>query len=267
MRLPVLQEEPRAPLETLDALMAGQGALPTLRPLDDGPGSVEAFGVLSKLLDALREYRVGGAPAVFSLEHLSPDALLRLEETLGEGEVLLTVTGSHVFDLRETSLAGVWRVKDRSNKGDFLEVADVPSVVRAANGEATCRELSIGEVPAGAMNVLPVLAELRHRMKTWTPGAPNHVISFTLLPMNEIDMRTLEARLGHGPVQAESRGYGSCKVELTGHRNLWSVQFFNRAGTVILDTLEVGDVPVALAAATEDFEDSAERLAELLGGP
>jgi hydrogenase-1 operon protein HyaF len=33
---------------------------------------------------------------------------------------------------------------------------------------------------------------------------------------------------------------------------------------VILDTLEIGDVPVAVTAANEDFEDSAERLAEIL---
>lgn len=43
------------------------------------------------------------------------------------------------------------------------------------------------------------------------------------------------------------------------------MQFFNAAGALILDTLEVGDVPVALGAADEDFEDSAQRLAELLG--
>jgi hydrogenase-1 operon protein HyaF len=35
-------------------------------------------------------------------------------------------------------------------------------------------------------------------------------------------------------------------------------------GSVILDTLEVGGVPVAVLAAREDFEDSAVRLAEIL---
>jgi hydrogenase-1 operon protein HyaF len=34
--------------------------------------------------------------------------------------------------------------------------------------------------------------------------------------------------------------------------------------TIILDTLEVGDVPVSLCAADEDFQDSAERLGEIL---
>jgi hydrogenase-1 operon protein HyaF len=35
-------------------------------------------------------------------------------------------------------------------------------------------------------------------------------------------------------------------------------------GNVILDTLEIGGVPVSVLAAKEDFEDSSERLAEIL---
>jgi hydrogenase-1 operon protein HyaF len=35
--------------------------------------------------------------------------------------------------------------------------------------------------------------------------------------------------------------------------------------TLILDTIEVVDIPEAARAAAEDYEDSVERLAELLG--
>jgi hydrogenase-1 operon protein HyaF len=41
------------------------------------------------------------------------------------------------------------------------------------------------------------------------------------------------------------------------------VRFLNASGTVILDTLEVGGVPAAATAAPEDFEDAADRLAEI----
>jgi hydrogenase-1 operon protein HyaF len=116
------------------------------------------------------------------------------------------------------------------------------------------------------MNVVPVLAELRHRSQTWTPEQPNHVFSFTLLPMTEADMAFLEARLGHGPVRGESRGFSRCRVELTAVRNVWSVQHFNAMDKLILDTLEVGAVPTALAAGGHDFEDSATRLGEWLQG-
>lgn len=274
--LPVVSSQPQPLPESLGLLWGGDGAPSPLRQLDSGAGCGEAAEFLRHVWLALQAYGEGAAPVVFSLHALSPDARRRIAETLGEGEVVLTVTGTHVFQIEETSLAGVWWVQDAGSgpgekgaarRGDFLEVGDVPGVVRAANAEATCCELSIGDPPAGAMNALPVLAELRHRMKSWKPGSRNHVVSFTLLPMNEIDMRTLEAQLGHGPVRAEARGLGSCKVELTGHRNLWSVQFFNPAGVVILDTIEVGDVPVALRAATEDLADSAQRLQALLSCP
>lgn len=257
-----------APVDALNALFGGAPAPP--HTLDDGPGSKEAGDVLLLVLDALRRYRVGGEPIVLSLEGMAADALARLQETLAEGEVTMTVTGSHVFRIRETALPGVWRVQDCDAagvvRGELLEVGDVPVVVRAANAQATCGELSIGAPPPGAMNVLPLLAELRHRMKTWQPGQPNHVVSFTLLPMNDVDMRCAEGQLRRGPVVAESRGHGRCRVELTGHRNVWSVQYENAMGATILDTIEVGDVPAALRAGAEDFEDSAQRLAEVLGG-
>jgi hydrogenase-1 operon protein HyaF len=250
-----------APPEAL--LAAGPHAL------DDGPGSREAGQLLLGVLERLRRRRSGGPPEVLSLAALAADARARLAETLGEGEVTATVTGRHVFQLRETGLPGLWWVRDTDAQGralgEYLEVADVPAVVRAADREATCAELSIGVPPDDAMNVPAVLAELQHRQRTWAPGVPNHVVSFTLLPMSEGDMRHLERQLLHGPVLAESWGYGHCRVELTGHRHVWSVQYFNAAGALVLDTVEVGDVPAALVAGAEDFEDSARRLAELLG--
>ena len=45
---------------------------------------------------------------------------------------------------------------------------------------------------------------------------------------------------------------------------MWAVQYLNSMGKVILDTLEVGGVPVAALAAKEDFEDSSVRLAEMV---
>jgi hydrogenase-1 operon protein HyaF len=61
-----------------------------------------------------------------------------------------------------------------------------------------------------------------------------------------------------------SGGYGSSRVFATGLRHVWAVQYVNGMGSVILDTLEVGGVPVSVLAAREDFEDSSERLAEVL---
>jgi hydrogenase-1 operon protein HyaF len=46
--------------------------------------------------------------------------------------------------------------------------------------------------------------------------------------------------------------------------NVWRVQFFNSMDTLILDTFEVTDIPVAALAASEDFADSAARIRDVL---
>jgi len=261
--------EGAAATQMLDELFGQQLAGPRqLHSLDDGPGSAEAGDALLEVLDGFRRYRPGDPSIVFSLDGIAEAPARRLLDVLGEGEVTLTVVGNREYRVRETALHGLWRVQVRDGDeviAELLEIADVPAVVRAANQTGTHAELSIGDPPKEAMNVLPVLAELRHRSQTWRPGVANHVVSFTLLPMNDADMKHLAQQLGHGPVRGESKGYGRCSVELTGHRNVWCVQHFNSVGALVLDTLEVGDVPVALTAGAEDFEDSATRLAELLG--
>jgi hydrogenase-1 operon protein HyaF len=268
--LPVLSgQAPKAdPFESLFGMPEPMEARRELKWFDDAPGATEVGQVLSRVLSALQDYRVGDTTRVLSLAGLSTDGMRLLEETLGQGEVTATVQGARRWELAETALVGLWRIKafeaDGTQAGDWLEVAGVPSAITTANQHGTGTELHIGEPPQGTMNSLPVLAELRHRVASFKPGQPNHVISFTLLPMNDVDMGYLQQQLGRGPVLAESKGYGRCRLELTAHRNLWSVQFFNAMGTIILDTLEVGEVPAALGASNEDFEDSAVRLSELL---
>jgi hydrogenase-1 operon protein HyaF len=256
--------------DNLDLLKMPGGATSqrTLALPDFGPGAEPVAQLLTDILAALRAYRVGHAPVTFPVTDLSDANRSLLDQTLGEGEVGIVVSGGAEYQIRESVLAGLWRVRTFDVSGravaDHVEIADVPAVVRAAALGGTVADLPIGEAPADAMNALPVLAELRHRMTAYRPGERNHVISFTLLPMNEADMGFLRQSLGNGPVQAVSRGYGTCRVTATGRRHIWSVQFLNAMDTVILDTLEIGDVPVAVTAANEDFEDSAERLAEIL---
>ncbi|QQP91047.1 hydrogenase expression/formation protein [Skermanella sp. TT6] len=236
------------------------------------PGLSDAARILSAVRAALDGFTVDSSPALFPLTGLDEAAAALLDDALGEGEVGIVVAGTSEYQIQESVLPGVWRVKTfaladgpaGALAGDHIEVADVPGVVRAAALGGTRARLEIGEPPEGCMNVMPVLAELRARTAAYAQGDRNHVISFTLFPMNETDMAFLKRTLGLGPVQAVSRGYGTCRVTLTGQRHVWSVQYLNAMDTVILDTLEIGDVPVALSAADEDFQDSAERLGEIL---
>jgi hydrogenase-1 operon protein HyaF len=48
-------------------------------------------------------------------------------------------------------------------------------------------------------------------------------------------------------------------------KNAWRVRYFNSREVVILDTVEAVDVPAVACAASEDLEDSAQRLGEILG--
>jgi hypothetical protein len=66
-----------------------------------------------------------------------------------------------------------------------------------------------------------------------------------------------------GQVQGLSRGYQTCRIACTGRR-VWSVQYSNALGEVVVDTLEAGDVPSSLCAGREDFEGSAARLGDML---
>jgi hydrogenase-1 operon protein HyaF len=45
---------------------------------------------------------------------------------------------------------------------------------------------------------------------------------------------------------------------------VWAVQYTNASGQIILDTLEIGDVPEGVRAGRHDFEDSGARLKTIL---
>lgn len=45
---------------------------------------------------------------------------------------------------------------------------------------------------------------------------------------------------------------------------VWRVEYFNSRDALILDTIEVVDVPAVALASGEDVEDSARRLEEIL---
>lgn len=229
-----------------------------------------AAQMLPELAHALAAQRADAPTRLFRLDHLSDAELRLIADVLGEGEVngLVALPGGRVAQVQESVLAGLWRVRvdgdETSPALDYLEVGAIPDVVAFAAREFTAPDLAFGASPEGAMNVMPLLAEIRERMAGHRPGAPSHVVNFTLFPMTPADMTFLQATLGNGPIQLFSRGYGTCRVLATGVRHVWSVQFTNTMDTVILDTLEIGDVPAVARAAEEDFHDSAERLSEIV---
>jgi hydrogenase-1 operon protein HyaF len=229
---------------------------------------------VAELIQAMeRMQRDTAASAVLGLDALEPATREILNESLGQGEVSAIVEHAPGSALRrtriqETAFAGVWRVQHTDAQGrvldDRIEACEIPQAVTTTARALTAPTLEFGDLPAGLMNAPSVLHELRHKARHFHPGAPAHVVNLTLLPLTPEDRAVIGERLGKGPVTLLSRGFGNCRISSTTVRGIWRVQYFNTMETLILDTIEVVDVPEVARAAPEDCADSVERLRELL---
>jgi hydrogenase-1 operon protein HyaF len=208
-------------------------------------------------------------PARVSLQQLDESEKAAIADILGEGDVWAKVGLDDAYwRIVESVMAGIWRIESSTAdglQGEWIEIGTVPQAIQRAAAELPRATIEVpSHMPQGAMNAPALLHELKQRSTEYRPGAENHVINFTLLPLTDVDANVLTAVLGQVPLVIRSGGYGSSRVFATALRHVWAVQYINGMGNVILDTLEVGGVPVAVLAAREDFEDSAERLAEIL---
>ncbi|MDH2348603.1 hydrogenase expression/formation protein [Bradyrhizobium sp. SSUT77] len=250
--------------------LTAAGALAKLATLDSAElakSCPNAVALLSRIADAIADEKANAPTRLFRLANFNDLESKLVADVLGRGEVagVVALPDGSLAQIQESVLAGIWRVRlETDATSEYLEIGAVPEIVKRAAADLTSADFEIGQVPAGAMNVLPVLAEIRERAQAWRPGIRSQIINFTLLPMSPVDMSFLQDTIRNGPIQLVSRGYGTCRVLSTGIRNVWSVQFFNAIDTIILDTLEVGGVPTVALAADEDFEDSAERLREII---
>ena len=211
-----------------------------------------------------------GAPRL-ELAKLPAAAVHVLNDALGEGEVSIRIVEHNGEDIdiriQETVFAGVWREQHRRGEvlvHDCLTACPVPPVVVERARHAASPQLQAIDMPRGAMNAPALLTEIREHVLRFRPGQPAHVINLTLLPLTPDDHAVLERAAPVGPVAILSRGFGNCRITSTRLRDLWRVQYFNSMQTLILNTLEVVDVPEVALAADEDLGDSRERLRELV---
>ncbi|PPK64953.1 hydrogenase-1 operon protein HyaF [Methylobacter tundripaludum] len=224
------------------------------------------------ILLKLQQYLAAFPSVSVAIELTRLDANNRrfIDELLGEGEVSVICSGGQNIRIQESVLAGVWRLQtlnDRSQiVNDALEVGIIPQQLSqsAFNGAAAQIDTYWTVVPKDVMNSPPLLTELNAKIAEYRPGGEAHTINLSLLPQTEQDLAFLAQRLGRGSVTILSRGYGNCRITATGTQYVWWVQYFNSEDTLILNTLEVSDVPSVACASPEDIADSRERLQEIL---
>jgi hydrogenase-1 operon protein HyaF len=244
--------------------------MPIVPEARDPSALLRARDVLATFLSELERWNPATrwqGPRV-DLAGLSGEELAITNQMLGEGEVAIVVNGAQRYRIQESVFTGLWRVcalgPDDQLLADWLEAAPLPQVVIEVAYSAAREAPADIEVPAGAMNAPALLAEIRAQMAERVPGAAAHVMNLTLFPLTPEDHQMLERAVPVGPVAMMSRGFGNCHVSSTLLRGVWRVQYFNNMNTLILNTLEVVDVPEAALAATEDLEDSKTRLSELV---
>jgi hydrogenase-1 operon protein HyaF len=263
---PVAGEEP----PRLIGMPTGLVRPPRRTAADDHLTAAARAVVEQVIVDLERRIEQPDAPPTrVSLNGLDEQEKATIADILGEGDVWAKVGLDNAYwRVVESVMAGIWRIESSTadgTQGEWVEVGPVPSPILRAAAELPRERIEIpAQLPQGAMNAPALLHELQQRSSDYRPGSENHVINFTLLPLTDVDAQVLTGVLGQVPLVIRSGGFGSSRVFATGLRHVWAVQYINGMGNVILDTLEVGGVPVSVLAAREDFQDSAERLGEIL---
>ena len=225
------------------------------------PAAVAPLLSVLRQLAAQCEEAAAGRASALDLAALDAGTRALLAETLGEGEVSVALDGAAPARIQEAAFAGVWTTRETGRSR--IETAAAPAAlwtlahapVQPARGLA----LPLGD---GVMSAPAIVAELLEKAASRRPADMAHVVNLTLLPHTEADLAHLDAALGRGAATVLSRGYGNCRVEATAVPKVWRVRFFNSMDQLILDTIEVTDVPEVVLAAPEDLRDSAERLRE-----
>ena len=267
--------------EQLDYISMPQGMqtyrAPALPEPEEIAGHEAVKNLLDQVLQALEQVSAGAQPQpstqAVSLQNLSAADRTLMNQILGEGEVsaqVLREGEAPTVRIQESVFAGVWRVIETLDDGairDTIEVGAVPEVLRQCaveDGRAGVPALPLPALSPSQSNAPSVLFELEDQRRRWQTGNAPHVVNLSLLPLAPEDIGYMDLKLGTGRVLILSRGYGNCRITNCFVPNTWRVVYYNSQDTVILNSVEVTDMPDVACAAPEDLQDSIERLREVV---
>lgn len=246
-------------LNTLDVPSDVHVFRPPATELDAPPEIVAAaMHFLRELLAALRRTPYGAErPVRFSLLEVEPVVRDQINELLGEGEVsVLTGAGLRA---QETAFTGIWRI--HGDGIDDVEASAFPTAIRNLAG-ARPAPADAAMPPANLMNAPALYTEIRERSQACAPGKAAHVVNLSLLPATPEDLAWLDDALGRAGISILSRGFGNCRITAAALPHVWWVQYFNSMEKLILNSVEVVDLPAVALAAAEDYTETIDRLDE-----
>ncbi|MDR2215604.1 MAG: hydrogenase expression/formation protein [Nevskiaceae bacterium] len=234
---------------------------------------IAARETLQAVLSLLDRAANGGPGGQVDLLGLSTEDRRLINQVLGEGEASAIVQHDLLRQLetriQESVFAGIWRLTTWDGitlVDDAIEIGPVPALLRqTAQADVRERQRWDGPMPPH-VQLAPMLAdEIEDRALRWQPGQEAHVVNLTLLPVSPEDIAFLDHELGTGRVLLLSRGYGNCRITNTCLPHCWRVVYYNSMDKVILNTVEIIDMPEVAMAAAEDLRDSHRRLLDIAG--
>jgi hydrogenase-1 operon protein HyaF len=242
-------------------------SVPSLPEPEEAAGLEAGKSVLHVALRALESAQGGDAASTFDITHLDAANRSFVDQVLGEGEVSIVAGATH--QAQESVLAGVWRVRITDHDGrivrDLIEIGSFPRSVGDIAFAGARHDVAIPQsFVANVFNAPALLPEINEHIAKVDANAAPHVINLSLLPHTLEDLALLDQLLGKGDLVILSRGYGNCRVTSTRTRNVWWVQYYNSQDSLILNSIEITQLPEVVCAASEDLTDSAERLREIL---
>lgn len=246
---------------------------PMLPEPEEIAGSAKTRAVLTCVLEMLDAAAQGGPGGLVSLLDLPAEDRQLINQVMAEGEAsaIVGAEGSSLqVRIQESVFAGVWRLMTFNGDAlvdDAIEIGPIPALLRAVaeeDSESIYRPWQ-GPLPPNVQNAPLLVEEIRDQVARWQPGQTPHVVNLTLLPVTPEDIGYLDHQLGTGRVLLLSRGYGNCRISNTRLPHCWRVVYYNSMDKVILNTVEVVDMPEVAMAAPEDLRDSHERLSDVLG--
>jgi hydrogenase-1 operon protein HyaF len=229
--------------------------------VDDPARIAPAIEALRHLAALAGQWTAGSGNLRFEVPDFDKENAKVFADALGEGEVAVRIDGDPRVEAQESVFAGVWRIREVGiSRREHIEIGIIPTAVFGGQSEAR----PVPPMPApGVVNGPYLVDEIMEHVDGREPGGAPHVVNLTLMPHTPEDLDYLAATLGQGQTTILSRGYGNCRIETTAYPDVWRVRYYNSQDVLILDSIEVSDIPEVACAAPEDIRDSAVRIAEV----